>query len=168
MLICCVLSGTLEFPEVSLSSGIFMTLFMHLHTQQHNIMKSSTWALRPCNEYFLFILLQFFIKTILDRIYNERHYELQPQFLQKPSSCNNLREDDWIHEDILKLNHFWRLPSCKSSWYIMNSSAAQVLKCKSVMGQCELDWFVKYPDGLRPPESVSNNFPEISNFIVCD
>lgn len=68
----------------------------------------------------------------------------------------------------MRLNHFWHLPSCKSSWYIMNSSAAQVLKCKSVMGQCELDWFVKYPDGPRPPESVSNNFPEISNFIVCD
>lgn len=164
MLIWGVLSGTLEFPELSLSSGIFMTLFMHLHTQQHNIMKSSTWALRPCNGHFLFILLQFFIKTILDRFIMKDITSCSPSFYRNlPHAITYDRMTGYM-----RLNHFWHLPSCKSSWYIMNSSAAQVLKCKSVMGQCELDWFVKYPDGPRPPESVSNNFPEISNFIVCD
>lgn len=164
MLIWGVLSGTLEFPELSLSSGIFMTLFMHLHTQQHNIMKSSTWALRPFNEYFLFILLQFFIKTILDRFIMKDITSCSPSFYRNlPHAITYDRMTGYM-----RLNHFWHLPSCKSSWYIMNSSAAQVLKCESVMGQCELDWFVKYPDGPRPPESVSNNFPEISNFIVCD
>lgn len=109
--------------------------------------------------------------------YNSSLKQYLTEFIMKditscsPSFYRNLPHAityERIHEDILRLNHFWRLPSCKSSWYIMNSSAAQVLKCKSVMGQCELDWFVKYPDGPRPPESVSNNFPEISNFIVCD
>lgn len=43
-------------------------------------MKSSSWALRPYNGHFLFIFLQFIIKTILDRIDNDRHYEVQPSF----------------------------------------------------------------------------------------